>query len=126
LLHRRDHITSWAQIAYEGKEMRAVADELKVIDLHVLKLTAHWFSREEYEKFRVDMQGKRIHIDAQFASTSKVVKRGPTMLRSVDGLQKRRVRILNFSGQVVASGILMSDDNDNVVMGKKLGGEYYE
>ena len=36
------------------------------------------------------------------------------------------MRILNSSGQVVASGILMSDDNDNVVMGKKLGGEYYE
>ncbi|MQL79046.1 hypothetical protein Taro_011481, partial [Colocasia esculenta] len=43
-----------------------------------------------------------------------------------DSLAGRRVRILNFSGQVVASGILMSDDNDNVVMGKKLGGEYYE
>ncbi|MQL71363.1 hypothetical protein Taro_003703, partial [Colocasia esculenta] len=34
----------------------------------------------------------------------------------------RRVRILHFSGQVVASSILMSDDDDNVVMGKKLGG----
>ncbi|MQM18292.1 hypothetical protein Taro_051279, partial [Colocasia esculenta] len=43
-----------------------------------------------------------------------------------DSLAGRRVRILNFSGEVVASGILMSDDNDNVVMGKKLGGEYYE
>ncbi|MQM03289.1 hypothetical protein Taro_036070, partial [Colocasia esculenta] len=43
-----------------------------------------------------------------------------------DSLAGRRVRILNFSGQVVASGILMSDENDNVVMGKKLGVEYYE
>ncbi|MQM00855.1 hypothetical protein Taro_033603 [Colocasia esculenta] len=43
-----------------------------------------------------------------------------------DSLEGRRVRILNFSGEVDASGILMSDDNDNVVMGKKLGGEYYE
>ncbi|MQL72911.1 hypothetical protein Taro_005241, partial [Colocasia esculenta] len=43
-----------------------------------------------------------------------------------DSLVGRRVRILNFSGEVVASGILMSDDNDNVVMRKKLGGEYYE
>ncbi|MQM11082.1 hypothetical protein Taro_043985, partial [Colocasia esculenta] len=43
-----------------------------------------------------------------------------------DSLARRRVGILNFPRQVVASGILMSDDNDNVVMGKKLGGEYYE
>ncbi|MQM15539.1 hypothetical protein Taro_048485, partial [Colocasia esculenta] len=43
-----------------------------------------------------------------------------------DSLAGGRVRILSFSRQVVASGILMSDDNDNVVMGKKLGGEYYE
>ncbi|MQL98596.1 hypothetical protein Taro_031306 [Colocasia esculenta] len=46
--------------------------------------------------------------------------------RKKDSLAGRRVRILNFSGEVVVSGILMSDDNDNVVMGKKLGGEYYE
>ncbi|MQL91954.1 hypothetical protein Taro_024559 [Colocasia esculenta] len=44
----------------------------------------------------------------------------------IDSLAGRRVRTLNFSGQVVVSVILMSDDNDNVVMGKKLGGEYYE
>ncbi|MQL75329.1 hypothetical protein Taro_007709 [Colocasia esculenta] len=190
-------------IAYEGKEMRVVADELKVINLHVSKLTVDWFSREEYEKFREDLQGKRIHIDAQSASTSKdkirdiklmqqsstsssiasmgdtykqVLGRdrtrrvrgigtGPTpkslwgtrseqklrqdneslkqqihaleermkklslvaILRVLqDSLVGRRVRILTFSRQVVASGILMSDDNDNVVMGKKLGGEYYE
>ncbi|MQM11055.1 hypothetical protein Taro_043956 [Colocasia esculenta] len=43
-----------------------------------------------------------------------------------DSLAGRRVRILNFSREVVASGILIFDDNDNVVMGKKLGGEYYE
>ncbi|MQL83833.1 hypothetical protein Taro_016322 [Colocasia esculenta] len=46
--------------------------------------------------------------------------------RKKDSLAGRRVRILNFSRQVVANDILMSDDNDNVVMGKKLGGEYYE
>ncbi|MQL86463.1 hypothetical protein Taro_018996 [Colocasia esculenta] len=46
--------------------------------------------------------------------------------RKKDSLAGRRVRILNFFGQVVANGILMSDYNDNVVMGKKLGGEYYE
>ncbi|MQM01124.1 hypothetical protein Taro_033870 [Colocasia esculenta] len=46
--------------------------------------------------------------------------------RKKDSLAGRRVRILNFSRQVVANDILMSNDNDNVVMGKKLGGEYYE
>ncbi|MQM20102.1 hypothetical protein Taro_053117 [Colocasia esculenta] len=197
--------------------MRAVADEMKVIDLHVPKLTADWFSREEYEKFREDPQGKIIHIDAQSASTSKKRKfdvpislrdfvmkdldqkwrswkydfrtkfftpyqkvqqhfacsdrrvvedqwkklvqiwsskefkflktgatldRGDLFIRTgmkkaggpvndesaamIDSLAGSRVRILNFSGEVVASGILMFDDNDNVVMGKKLGGEYYE
>ncbi|MQM04299.1 hypothetical protein Taro_037096 [Colocasia esculenta] len=182
------------KIAYEGKEMRVVADEVKVIDLHVPKLTADWFSRKEYEEFREDLQGKRIHIDAQSASTSKRKFDVPISLRDfvmkdlnqkwrswkydlrtkfftpyqkaqqhfacsdtrkrneinkqnkskhtffhcagsksfvdiyqeVDSLAGRRVRILNFSGQVVVSGILMSNDNDNVVMGKKLGGEYYE
>ncbi|MQM13707.1 hypothetical protein Taro_046634 [Colocasia esculenta] len=72
-------MVQFLKIAYEGKEMRAVANELK--------LTADWFSREEYEKFREDLQGKIIHIDAQSTSTTKVVKRGPTMLRSVHGLQ---------------------------------------
>ncbi|MQL99680.1 hypothetical protein Taro_032403, partial [Colocasia esculenta] len=67
-----NELKNFLKIAYEGKEMRAVADELKVIDLHVPKLTADWFSREEYEKFREDLQGKRIHIDARSASTSKV------------------------------------------------------
>ncbi|MQL84355.1 hypothetical protein Taro_016865 [Colocasia esculenta] len=290
-------------IAYEGKGMTALADEMKVIDLHVPKLTADWFSREEYEKFGEDLQGKIIHIDAQSASTSKkrkfdvpislrdfvmkhldqkwrswkydlrikfftpyqkaqqhfacsdrrvvedqwkklvqiwsseefkFLKTGATLDRgdlfirtrmkkaggpvndesagmidqirdikltqqsttsssiasvgdayeqgmgrdrtgricgtgtgptpkslwgsrseqklrqdneslkekiealeermkkiesrgnNEDSLAGRRVRILNFSGEVVASGILISDDNDNVVMGKKLGGEYYE
>ncbi|MQM06679.1 hypothetical protein Taro_039507, partial [Colocasia esculenta] len=223
-----NELKNFLKIAYEGKEMRAVADELKVIDLHVQKvpqqkgntecgfmvlyfifcfiliapasfgtndypsfLTADWFSREEYEKFREDLQGKRIHIDAQSASTSKkrsetnkqkkskhtffhcagsksfadiyheeFLKTGATLdhgdlfirtrmkkagspvdeesvamissasvfhaQRKKDSLVGRRVRILNFYGQVVASGILMFDDNDNVVMGKKLGGEYYE
>ncbi|MQM15050.1 hypothetical protein Taro_047988 [Colocasia esculenta] len=315
---------SFLRIAYEGKGMRAVADEMKVIDLHMPKvpkqkgstecgfmvlyfifhfilaaptsfgrndypsfLTTDWFSREEYEKFSEDLQGKIIHIDAQSASTSKkrkfdvpislrdfvmkdldqkwrswkydlrtkfftpyqkaqqhfacldrrvvedqwkklvqiwsseefkkrsetnkqnkskhtffhcagsksfadiyhdeFLKTGSTLdrgdlfirtrmkkaggpvndesaamidkIRDIkltqqsttsssiasmgdayeqsfasvchaqkkkDSLARRRVRILNFSGEVVASGILMSDDNDNVVMGKKLGGEYYE
>ncbi|MQL99898.1 hypothetical protein Taro_032625 [Colocasia esculenta] len=343
-----NELKNFLKIAYEGKEMRAVADELKVNDLHVPKvpqqkgsteygfmvlyfifrfilatpasfstndypsfLTVDWFSREEYEKFREDLQGKRIHIDARSASTSKrkfdvpislrdfVMKdldqkwrswkydlrmkfftpyqkaqqhfacsdtrvvedqwknlvqiwsseefkflkigatldrgdlfirtrikkaggpvneesaamiekiqdikltqqsssiasvgdayeqvmgrdrtgrvcgigTGPTpkslwgsrseqklrqdnesLIEKIDALEERmkkieshgnnessasvchaqrkkyslagrRVRILNFSGEVVASGILMSDDNDNVVMGKKLGGEYYE
>ncbi|MQM07905.1 hypothetical protein Taro_040747 [Colocasia esculenta] len=102
-----NELKNFLKIAYEGKEMRAVADELKVIDLHVpkvpqqkgntesrFKLTDDWFLKEEYEKFREDLQGKRIHIDAQSASTSK------------DSLAGRRVRIPNFSGQVVASGIL--------------------
>ncbi|MQL87540.1 hypothetical protein Taro_020087, partial [Colocasia esculenta] len=252
-----NELKNFLKIAYEGKEIRTVADELKVIDLHVPKLTADWFSREEYEKFREDLQGKRIHIDARSTSTSKrkfdvpislhdfVMKdldqkwrswkydlrtkfftpyqkaqqhfacsdtrvedqwknlvqiwsseefkqsstsssiasvgdayeqvmgrdktgrvrgigTGPTpkslwgsrseqklhqdnesLKEKIDDLEERmkkiesrgnnedslagrRVRILNFSGEVVASGILMSDDNDNVVMGKKLGGEYYE
>ncbi|MQM07680.1 hypothetical protein Taro_040521 [Colocasia esculenta] len=35
-----NELKNFLKIAYEGKEMRAVADELKVIDLHVPKLTA--------------------------------------------------------------------------------------
>ncbi|MQM17830.1 hypothetical protein Taro_050808 [Colocasia esculenta] len=150
------------QIAHEGKEMRVVADELKVIDLHVPKcfnciskrnkniinifhvvgaptkgehkmwihgslyhilfhtrcsasfgtndypsfLTVDWFSREEYEKFKEDLQGKRIHIDAQSASTSMVVKRGPTMLRSVHGLQSNEHIPVNVNqlGQPLGEG----------------------
>ncbi|MQM22879.1 hypothetical protein Taro_055938 [Colocasia esculenta] len=53
-------------------------------------LTTDWFLREEYEKFREGLQGKRTHKDAQSASTSKVVKSGPTMLRSVHGLQSNK------------------------------------
>ncbi|MQL76728.1 hypothetical protein Taro_009110, partial [Colocasia esculenta] len=112
------NIKIFLKIAYEGKEMRAVADELKVIDLHMPKvpqqkgstecgfmvlyfifrfilaapasfgtndypsfLTADWFSREEYEKFKEDLQGKRIHIDARSASTSKFLKTGATLDR---------------------------------------------
>ncbi|MQM05101.1 hypothetical protein Taro_037910, partial [Colocasia esculenta] len=80
----KNELKNFLKIAYDGKEMRAVADELKVIDLRVPKvpqqkgstkcgfeLTANWLSREEYEKFREDLQGKRIHIDARSASTSK-------------------------------------------------------
>ncbi|MQM02351.1 hypothetical protein Taro_035111 [Colocasia esculenta] len=274
-LHMGEHtrieneLKNFLKIAYEGKGMTALADEMKVIDLHVPKvpqqkgstecgfmLTADWFSREEYEKFREDLQGKIIHIDAQSASTSKKRKfnvpinlrdfvmndldqkwrswkydlrtkfftayqkaqqhfacsdrrvvedqwkklvqiwsseefkflktratldRGDLFIRTrmkkaggpvngesaamidkirdikltqqsttsssiasvgdayeqssasvyhaqkkKDSLARWRVRILNFSGEVVASGILISDDNDNVVIGKKLGGEYYE
>ncbi|MQM07483.1 hypothetical protein Taro_040324 [Colocasia esculenta] len=139
----KNELKNFLKIAYEGKEMRAVADELKVIDLHVPKvpqqkgstecgfmvlyfifcfiltapasfgtndypsfLTADWFSREEYEKFREDLQGKRIHIDARSASTSKVVKRGPTMLRSIHGLQSNeRIPVkINQMGQPVGEG----------------------
>ncbi|MQM12591.1 hypothetical protein Taro_045511 [Colocasia esculenta] len=73
-----NELKNFLKIAYEGKEMRAVADELKVIDLHVPKLTVDWFSTEEYEKFRHDLQGKRIHIDAQSASTSKLTQQSST------------------------------------------------
>ncbi|MQL95433.1 hypothetical protein Taro_028098, partial [Colocasia esculenta] len=113
-----NELKNFLKIAYEGKEMRAVADELKVIDLHVPKvpqqkestkcgfmvlyfifrfiltapatfgtndypsfLTADWFSREEYEKFREDQQGKRIHIDARSASTSRRKFHVPISLR---------------------------------------------
>ncbi|MQL79206.1 hypothetical protein Taro_011644 [Colocasia esculenta] len=86
--------------------MTALADEMKVIDLHVPKLTADWFSREEYEKFRENLQGKIIHIDAQSASTSKKVKRGPTLLRSIHGLQSNERIPVNFNqlGQPLGEG----------------------
>ncbi|MQL73767.1 hypothetical protein Taro_006113, partial [Colocasia esculenta] len=123
--------------------MTAVADEMKVIDLHMPKvpqqkgstecgfmvlyfifrfilaaptsfgrndypsfLTVDWFSREEYEKFREDLQGKIIHIDAQSASTSKKVKGGPTLLRSVHGLQSNeRIPVnVNQLGQPLGEG----------------------
>ncbi|MQL96599.1 hypothetical protein Taro_029277, partial [Colocasia esculenta] len=148
-LHMGEHtrieneLKNFLEIAYEGKGMRAVADEMKVIDLHVPKvpqqkgstecgfmvlyfifcfilaaptsfgrndypsfLTADWFSREEYEKFREDLQGKIIHIDAQSASTSKKVKRDPTLLRSGHGLQSNeRIPVnVNQLGQPLGEG----------------------
>ncbi|MQM12757.1 hypothetical protein Taro_045678, partial [Colocasia esculenta] len=148
-LHMGEHtrieneLKNFLKIAYEGKGMTAVADEMKVIDLHVPKvpqqkgstecgfmvlyfifcfilaastsfgrndhpsfLTADWFSREEYEKFREDLQGKIIHIDAESASTSKKVKRGPTLLRSVHGLQSNeRIPVnVNQLGQPLGEG----------------------
>ncbi|MQM04974.1 hypothetical protein Taro_037779 [Colocasia esculenta] len=155
-----NELKNFLKIAYEGKEMRAVADELKVIDLYVPKvpqqkgstecgfmvlyfifrfilaaptsfgtndypsfLTADWFSREEYEKFREGLQGKRIHIDARSASTSKVVKRGPTMLRTVHGLQSNEhipVKV-NQMGQPLGGGQLLKQFLGTVArMGHKL------
>ncbi|MQM05451.1 hypothetical protein Taro_038261 [Colocasia esculenta] len=80
-----------------------------------------WGSRSE-QKLRQDNESLKQQIDALEERMKKIESHG----NNEDSLVGRRVRILNFSGQVVASGILMSDDNDNVVMGKKLGGEYYE
>ncbi|MQL76764.1 hypothetical protein Taro_009186, partial [Colocasia esculenta] len=70
------------------------------------KLTADWFSREEYEKFTEDLQGKIIHIDAQSASTSNKVKRGPTLLRSIHGLQSNECILVNVNqlGQPLGEG----------------------
>ncbi|MQL95699.1 hypothetical protein Taro_028365 [Colocasia esculenta] len=78
-------------------------------------------SRSE-QKLRQDNESLKEKIDALEEIMKKIESRG----NNEDSLAGRRVRILNFSGEVVASGILISDDNDNVVMGKKLGGEYYE
>ncbi|MQL98040.1 hypothetical protein Taro_030739 [Colocasia esculenta] len=80
-----------------------------------------WGSRSE-QKLRQDNESLKEKIDALEERMKKIESCG----NNEDSLAGRRVRILNFSGEVVASGILMSDDNDNVVMGKKLGGEYYE
>ncbi|MQL78017.1 hypothetical protein Taro_010428 [Colocasia esculenta] len=80
-----------------------------------------WGSRNE-QKLCQDNESLKEKIDALEERMKKIESRG----NNEDSLAGRRVRILNFSGQVVVSGILMSDDNDNVVMGKKLGGEYYE
>ncbi|MQM10117.1 hypothetical protein Taro_043007, partial [Colocasia esculenta] len=80
-----------------------------------------WGSRSE-QKLRQDNESLKQQVDALEERMKKIESRG----NNEDSLAGRRVRILNFSGQVVVSGILMSDDNDNVVMGKKLGGEYYE
>ncbi|MQM06762.1 hypothetical protein Taro_039587 [Colocasia esculenta] len=80
-----------------------------------------WGSRSE-QKLRHDNESLKEKIDALKERMKKIESRG----NNEDSLAGRRVRILNFSRQVAVSGILMSDDNDNVVMGKKLGGEYYE
>ncbi|MQL83137.1 hypothetical protein Taro_015620 [Colocasia esculenta] len=80
-----------------------------------------WGSRSE-QKLRQDNESLKEKIEALEERMKKIESRG----NNEDSLAGRRVRILNFSGEVVDSGILMSDDNDNVVMGKKLGGEYYE
>ncbi|MQM13359.1 hypothetical protein Taro_046284, partial [Colocasia esculenta] len=92
-----------------------------------------WGSRSEH-KLRHDNESLKQQIDAFKERMKKIESRGNNessasvchAQRKKDSLAGRRVRILNFSGQVVASGILMFVDNDNVVMGKKLGGEYYE
>ncbi|MQM20888.1 hypothetical protein Taro_053918 [Colocasia esculenta] len=106
--------------------MRAVADELKVIDLHVskfLKIGATLDCVDLFIRTRMKKAGGPVNEEnAAMISSASVCH----AQRKKDSLAGRRVRILNFSGQVVASGILMSDDNDNVVMGKKLVGEYYE
>ncbi|MQL71286.1 hypothetical protein Taro_003650, partial [Colocasia esculenta] len=96
-------------------------------------LKSLWGSRSE-QKLRQDNESLKQQIDALEERMKKIESRGNNessasvchAQRKKDSLGGRRVRILNFSGQVVASDILMSDDNDNVVMGKKLGGEYYE
>ncbi|MQM10892.1 hypothetical protein Taro_043793 [Colocasia esculenta] len=74
------------------------------------------------QKLRQDNESLKEKIEALEERLKKIESRG----NNEDSLAGRRVRILNFFGEVVASGILMSDDNDNVVIGKKLGGEYYE
>ncbi|MQM22536.1 hypothetical protein Taro_055589, partial [Colocasia esculenta] len=92
-----------------------------------------WGSRST-QKLRQDNDSLKEKIEALEERMKKIESRGNNessasvchAQNKKDSLAGRRVRILNFSGKVVASGILMSDDNDNVVMGKKLGGEYYE
>ncbi|MQM14997.1 hypothetical protein Taro_047934 [Colocasia esculenta] len=92
-----------------------------------------WGSRRS-QKLRQDNESLKEKIEALEERMKKIESRGNNessasvchAQKKKDSLVGRRVRILNFSGEVVASGILMSDDNDNVVMGKKLGGEYYE
>ncbi|MQM19684.1 hypothetical protein Taro_052693 [Colocasia esculenta] len=98
---------------------------------HTLK--SLWGSRSE-QKLCQDNESLKGKIDALEERMKKIESLSNNessasvchAQRKKDSLAGRRVRILNFFGQVVASGILMSDDNDNVVMGKKLGGEYYE
>ncbi|MQM07682.1 hypothetical protein Taro_040525, partial [Colocasia esculenta] len=69
-----------------------------------------WGSRSE-QKLRQDNESLKQQIDA-FEERMKKIESGGN---NEDSLAGRRVRILNFSGQVVPSGILMSNDNDNVV-----------
>ncbi|MQL74004.1 hypothetical protein Taro_006362, partial [Colocasia esculenta] len=92
-----------------------------------------WGSRST-QKLRQDNDSLKEKFEALKETMKKIESRGNNessasvchAQKKKDSLAGRRVRILNFSGEVVASGILVSDDNDNVVMGKKLGGEYYE
>ncbi|MQL76633.1 hypothetical protein Taro_009027, partial [Colocasia esculenta] len=92
-----------------------------------------WGSRSE-QKLRQDNESLKEKIEALEERMKKIESRGNNesstsvchAQKKKDSMAGRRVGILNFSGEVVASGILISDDNDNVVMGKKLGGEYYE
>ncbi|MQM06888.1 hypothetical protein Taro_039718 [Colocasia esculenta] len=92
-----------------------------------------WGSRSE-QKLRQDNERVKEKIEALEERMKKIESRGNNessasvchAQKKKDSLAGRRVRILNFSGEVVANGILISDDNDNVVIGKKLGGEYYE
>ncbi|MQL70870.1 hypothetical protein Taro_003176 [Colocasia esculenta] len=80
-----------------------------------------WGSRST-QKLRQDNESLKEKLEALEERMKKIESRG----NNEDSLAGRRVRILNFSGEVIANDILLSDDNDNVVMGKKLGGEYYE
>ncbi|MQM10975.1 hypothetical protein Taro_043874 [Colocasia esculenta] len=92
-----------------------------------------WGSRSS-QKLRQDNESLKEKIEALEERMKKIESRGNNessasvchAQKKKDSLAGRRVRILNFFGEVVANDILMSDDNDNVVMGKKLGGEYYE
>ncbi|MQM12273.1 hypothetical protein Taro_045189 [Colocasia esculenta] len=80
-----------------------------------------WGSRSE-QKLRQDNESLKQQIDALEERMKKIESGGNNessasvchAQRKKDSLAGRRVRILNFSGQVVASGILMSNYNDNV------------
>ncbi|MQM11044.1 hypothetical protein Taro_043948 [Colocasia esculenta] len=84
-----------------------------------------WGSRST-QKLRQDNESLKEKLEALEERMKKIESRGNNessasachAQKKKDSLAGRRVRILNFSGEVVASGILMSDDNDNVVMGK--------
>ncbi|MQM05895.1 hypothetical protein Taro_038713 [Colocasia esculenta] len=104
-----NELKNFLKIAYEGKEMRAMADKLDVIDLHV----------SNFLKTRATLDRGDLFIRTRMKKAGGPVNEESAAM--IDSLAGRRVRILNFSGQVVANDILMSNDNDNVVMGKKLG-----